>query len=190
MATLLLKNKKYNITSTIFSFSCLWTPTLSPSHTEENRIKQTCKTPSQFSRASKSFWLKMNRKWKCIKCSLCESPVFERGYNWRARQKGRNNEGELVGLSSLLIWFGDRLVWQSGKHKERERQICDVIDAHRDTEIGKIRPAGVVQAFSSAWSFHAKSGIFRPYTNKNLSTYFSLYLSACHDVRQTMSTYA
>lgn len=85
MATLLLKNKKYNITSTIFSFSCLWTPTLSPSHTEENRIKQTCKTPSQFSRASKSFWLKMNRKWKCIKCSLCESPVFERGYNWRAR---------------------------------------------------------------------------------------------------------
>lgn len=130
----------------LFSFPRLNTHSLSLPLTRKNRIKQSCKATRQFSRASKLFWIKMNGKLKCIKCALCESPVFERGYNWRARQKGKNDKGELVGLSSLLIWFGDRLVWQRGKHRERERQICDVIDAHRDTAIGKIRPAGGVQA--------------------------------------------
>lgn len=57
---------------------------------------------------------------------LCESPVFERAYNWRARQKGCSDGGELVGLSSLLIWFGDGPVWERGKEtqtwKERETE--------------------------------------------------------------------
>lgn len=125
----------------------------------------------------------MNGKWKWIKCSLCESPVFERGYNWRAQQKGRNDKGELVGLSSLLIWFWDRLVWQSGKHRERKANTwCDG-STHRHT--GKIRPAGGVQASSSAWSFHAKSSIFRQSVNKIQASIFFIFvrLSWCEPSR-------
>lgn len=33
-------------------------------------------------------------------------------------KRGRNNRGELVGLSSLLIWFRDGLVCWSGKHRK------------------------------------------------------------------------
>lgn len=33
-------------------------------------------------------------------------------------KQGRNDRGELVGFSSLLIWFRDGLVCQSGKHRK------------------------------------------------------------------------
>lgn len=86
-------------------------------------------------------------EWKmneCIKCSLCERPVFERGYNWRARQKEeKNDEGLSKPLDSgLETDLCDRVGKRTGK--ERERQICDVIDAHRHTEMGKIKDLLVV----------------------------------------------
>lgn len=109
-------------------------------------------------------------EWKMELCSLGESPFFERSNNWRAWQKQRDDKGELVGLSILLIWFGDRLVtdWETQAERKR-KQICDVKAARWDMEIGKIRPAGGVQVSPSAWSFHAKSGIFRL---SNLSIHF------------------
>lgn len=62
-------------------------------------------------------------------------------------KKGRNDEGELVGLSGLLIWFcRQACVTEWGTQEERKANTwCDrCTQTHRDREKKK-RPAGGVQ---------------------------------------------
>lgn len=65
---------------------------------------------------------------------MCESPVFERGCNWRARQKGGRSDG---GRESSWDSRRRACVTRVGEHgeRERERQVCDVIEARRDVEM-------------------------------------------------------